>query len=198
MNFLREDEEDEEDDELELAETDIHCTQCEDPLHLTEEVFLLRIIRPYVEEGRHVHEDVLDGNGNFKHPPAFFCFTCWEEEQENLETIQEDVPPVADPRGILLCDICRSDILEEESVALLQFGELHLSQRAPNHKHSPTFVELDSGKHICTACLTHLEDTRTDPIWSEDIEPTPNVSVCIEGIFSRCWRYGTCTCPQKR
>lgn len=189
---------DDEDDEVEnTIESGACCAQCEDPIHLADEIFLLRVVRPFLVNGELKHFDVLEPNGEFTYEPAFFDFGCWEEEQENLETIQEDIPPVPDEEGMLLCDICRSDIRQGECVGLLNFGEMQWSERSPNNQHTFVFAPLDEGKHICTACLAHLDNERTNPIWPQDIEPVPGADICVEGVFTRCWRYGNCTCPHK-
>jgi hypothetical protein len=161
---------------------------------MVEEVFLLRIVQPFVDGGHVLHKDVLKHNGDFKYTPSFYCFDCWEEIIEEQREAQEDAPPIPDAAGIILCDICESDVLPGELVGLAQFGEIHWSDRAPNGRHSPVFVDMGDDKHICLGCLHLMEGERTEPLWPNGIEPIPDFEVCEEGLFARCWRYGNCTC----
>lgn len=195
LTGLPEFEEDIEEEEESLEEpTDCYCAQCTNELEMVEEVFLLRIVQPYIIDGKLQHNDVLTQSGEYKYAPAFFCFDCLEEVLEELREVQEDAPPTADKQGILLCDICESDILPGELVGLTQFGELHWSERAPNGQYSPTFVDMDDEKHICICCLHLMEGERAEPLWPDGIEPVPEFTACEEGLFARCWRYGNCGC----
>ena len=99
--------------------------------------------------------------------------------------------------GIILCDICESDICQGEAMGLVQFGEIRLSDRQPSNQLSTAFVGLADAQHLCIACLTHLEDDQREPIWPDEIEPVPNFDVCVEGIFERCWRGTGCACPKR-
>ena len=185
-----------EDEDTELLDTptDLRCVQCGDVIHLTEEIFLLRIVLPFSTASGLMQYDVLNDRGDYKYEPAFFCFSCWEEENEDLQEKQEDVPPVRDSLGVISCDVCHSDVRQGELVGLVEFGELHWSTRSPNFRHTHTFDSLSNDKHICIACIHHLDTSRLQPLWPGEIEPTPGVAVCTEGIFERCWRYGNCTC----
>lgn len=198
LTYDVENEEDEDEEGYGFAVPGLYCAQCESHIHLMEEIFFLRIVRPYIVDGNLTHFDILDDQGLPTYEPAFFDFGCWEEEQEHLTEIQEDIPPVPDPLGILLCDVCHSDILPGESVGLLHFGEMHWSDRSPNNQNTPTFKAMDEGKHICITCICHLDNNRTDPLWPQEIEPVPGVQVCVEGVFERCWRHGNCTCLKSR
>lgn len=188
--------EEEAEDEEENETSGSICAQCEDELPISSEIFLLRIVHPFVADGTFHQLDLLNDEGAYKYEPAFFCFSCWEDEEEALREIQEDVPPLLDDVGLISCDICQSDVLSREAVGLLHFGEIQWSARSPNGIVTPTFAPMSEGKHICIACLHHLDTNRTNPLWPDDFEPALNTSVCIEGIFSRCWRYGNCTCPR--
>lgn len=158
---IEEYEEDYEEDDVSLAEpSGSYCVQCAEALHLAEEVFLLRLVHAYVVEGKLHHVDVLNEEGNFLYEPAFYCFDCCEEALEEVTTLYEDAPPVLDPAGIILCDLCQSDILPGELVGLAEFGELQWSERSPNSRHSPVFVQMDDRRHICIGCLQHLEEER--------------------------------------
>ncbi len=191
-----EDDEDNEDNEEKGEGSRVPCAQCEGEISFNEEVFLLRIVQAYYENGMLVHRDVEE-DGEPRYEAAFFCFSCWEEEQESLEEFREDCPPVRDGNGLLACDLCESDILEEETVGLLLFGEVQKSERCPNGDATATFAAMSDGKHLCISCLHSLSNNRTNPLWPDDIEPAPGLDVCIEGISERCWRYGNCTCANR-
>jgi len=181
------------DDEETILEesTGCYCVQCTDEIRMVEEVFLLRVVQAFFTEGRLQHVDILDPAGNYVHEPAFFCFDCWEETQEELNDQMEDVPPMQHAAGFILCDICQSDVLQGETVGVLSFGEIHWSERSPNHEYSPVFVDMDNEepKHICIGCLYHLEENRDHPLWPEGVEPIPGVTApTIDDLFGRTWR----------
>lgn len=184
-------------DEDESIASGFQCGLCANEVNLTDEVFLVRIVHPFIIEGELVYYDIIDERGEYKYPPIFFEFECWESEEEEVQCIQEDVPPIVAPDGIILCDICRSDICQGEAMGLVQFGEIRLSDRSPNNCHSAHFEGMAEPQHLCIACITHLEDNQRDPLWTGEIEPVPNHEVCVEGIFERCWRGGTCACPKR-
>jgi hypothetical protein len=194
-SLTEEDEADEE--ESELMSSGCPCTLCSNDIKLTDEVFLLRIVHPFVLDGALTYYDILDEKGRYKYPPVFFDFSCWEEEEEEIHTIQEDVPPLGSEDGIILCDICESDICQGEAMGVVQFGEIRLSERSPNNCLSASFVGMADSQHICIACIAHLEDNQRERIWEEEIEPIPNYEVCTEGLFERCWRGGLCACPKR-
>lgn len=186
-------EEDEEEEEL-TEPTGCYCVQCTNELEMVEEVFLLRLVHSHLVQRELQHSDVLAADGNYKYMPAFFCFDCYEELVEEVRGQQEDSPPIPDPAGIILCDICESDVLPGELVGLAQFGEIHWSDRAPNGRHTPVFVDMNDEKHICIGCLHLMEGERGEQIWPDDLEPVPGFEVCEDGLFSRCWRHGNCPC----
>lgn len=186
------------DDEEELLPSSgCACTICLSDIKLTEEVFLLRIVHPFIIDNQLQYFDVVDELGRYKYPPAFFDFGCWEEEEEEIQTIQEDVPPVLDRDGIILCDICESDICQGEAMGVIQFGEIRESERSPNNVASASFMAMAEPQHLCIACIMHLEDNQQDRIWQDEVEPVPHHEVCVEGIFERCWRGGICACPKR-
>jgi hypothetical protein len=173
------------------APTGCFCVQCVEEIGMVAEVFLLRIVLPVFNGTELQHLDVLTADGSCRYEPAFYCFECWESTEEELTEQQEDIPPLEHPSGIILCDICRSDVLPNELVGLLHFGEIHWSDRAPNCKHSPVFVNMDNDdpKHICIGCLYHLEENRENPLWPGGIEPIAGFTAqTVDDIFERKWR----------
>lgn len=187
--------EDEDDEEGEPA--GCLCVSCESELRIDEEVFLLRVVRASFDGTKLEYFDLIDDEGHYAYEPAFFNFGCWEEEHEQVQDIQEDVPPVQHDAGVILCDICESDILQGETMGLLEIGEVRVAERSPNNQRTAHFVPIGSAEHLCIACLKHLEDNRTDPIWQNEFEPAPDIEVCSEGILARCWRAGKCDCPKR-
>jgi hypothetical protein len=186
-------EDDLEDEEAVVLEepTGCQCVQCTDEIEMVAEVFLLRIVQPYFVDGQLQHIDVAGPDGGYAYDPAFYCFDCWEEVQEQLTEQMEDAPPLQHPAGLLLCDICQSDVLQGEIVGMVSFGEIHWSERAPNHERSPVFVDMDNGepKHICIGCLYHLEENRDHPLWVNGVEPMPGVTApTLDDLFGRTWR----------
>lgn len=186
-----EDASDEEADVLPEEPTGCCCVHCTDEIGMVEEIFLLRIVFPFLTNGELQHVDATRRDGGYAYEPAFWCFDCWEATQEELAEQQEDCPPMQNSTGIILCDICQSDVLPGEAVGLLSFGEIHWSERSPNHTRSPVFVDMDNGepKHICIGCLYHLEENRDHPLWPEGIEPAPgHAAPTVDDLFGRTWR----------
>lgn len=187
--------EEEDDDEEELSEeSGICCAECGSDLKLTEEIFLLRVVQPVRSPSGVQNVDILNQDEDYLYAPTFFCFDCWEELQEELQESMEDIPPVMDVGGIIECDICRSDILPEETMVVADFGELHWSERNPSGAYTIKFVEMQKDVHVCVSCARNMEESRSTPIWELEINPKPGLQVCAEGLFERCWRYGNCKC----
>jgi len=170
----------------------IYCTSCGDELGLTDEVFLFHIVHVVNTDAGLQMVDVLEMNGYFRYIPVFWCFSCWEETLEEVKELLEDSPPLEDADGIVECDICGSDILQGEAFATAAFGELHYSERNPHREYMPKFVGMNNEIHVCIGCLNHLEESRDTPIWKTGVEPVPGLSVCLDGLFERCWRTRTC------
>ncbi len=181
----------------EKIESGFLCGCCSNEIKLTDEVFLVRIVHPFILDGKLEYLDIINDRGEYKYPPVFFDFDCWEEEESEVQDIQSDVQPIVAHEGIILCDICESDICQGEAMGLVQFGEIRLTDRQPNNQLSASFVGLAEHQHLCIACITHLEDSQREPVWAGEIEPVPGVEVCVEGVFERCWRNNGCACPNR-
>ena len=181
--------------DLPAEETGVECAKCLSDLLYTEDIFLVRVVTTTMENKALQYYDIIDTDGNARYSPGFFCYGCWDELLEELKELYEDVPPVKDAAGFMSCDICDCDIREGETIGLLQLGEIHLSARCPNGKLTPKFVPTGQDQHVCVGCLYHLDAQAESSLWPEDIEVLPDVFVCQEGIFDRCWRTGNCTCP---
>ena len=186
--------------EAEVEGSGIYCTSCGDELEFTDEVFMFHIVHVLPTQRKLHVVDVLEADGGFRYIPVFWCFDCWEEAQEEVKDQQEDTPPIEADGSVAECDICGSDILVGEAFATAAFGELHLSDRAPSREYAAHFVSMKSDTHICIGCLHHMEENRDTPIWKTGVEPIPGHPACLDGLFERCWRTGSCehaTCTQR-
>jgi hypothetical protein len=187
-----EDQEDTDDEDVVFEEpTGCCCVHCVEEIEMVAEVFLLRIVQPLMSGRQLQHVDITTPDGGYRYDPAFFCFDCWEEVEEELTQQMEDIPPLQHAAGLILCDICQSDVLQGEAVGVISFGEIHWSERAPNHNRSPVFVDMDNGepKHICIGCIHHLEENRKHPLWPEGVDPVPGMTVDnLDDLFGRTWR----------
>ena len=135
------------DNEDELLPSGCTCCLCTNDIKLTDEVFLVRIVHPFIIETKLEYFDIVDDQGRYKYSPVFFDFECWEEESEEVQTIQEDVPPIEAMDGIILCDICESDICQGEAMGLVQFGEI---------RHYAAELLLHTSRAECTSFLSEL------------------------------------------
>jgi hypothetical protein len=174
-----------------VAPTGVKCGQCGEALTLTEEIFELRVVQAELFRGALQHYDVLDDDGDFSYTPYFFEFMCWEQMEEGLRELAEDMPPIEEHGAILECDVCRSDILPLETLGLVRFGELHHSPKNPDGT-AILFESMGSDKHLCISCLHHVNRNGV-PYWNW-VEPIPDRTCCSLGIQQRCWRKNQCTC----
>lgn len=188
------------------------CVKCEDGISLTEEVFLLTIAQPFMNYSDGIATLVLierDQSGVPFEEPAFYDFACWENVKEEAQEACEDTPPVQSDNGLLCCDICESDILEGETMAIETFGEIQWSERCPNNLPTHAFVPMSDGKHICIACLAAIDTDHIRPNLLSYLSMAagmPCQEICLSGIHSRCWRpesineapTSCTTCPNRK
>ena len=183
--------------------TDIECAATHEAIEFAEECFLLRIVQCQSSMNEFQVYDVLDDHGDYRYDPMFFTFSAWEGIVEELEELHDDVPGIEDTlhesHGVTQCDICSSDIRAWEVMGYSYIGEIHSSERQPNKERSVIFNSFHSHKKLCIGCLYYLESEHLSSpdvrLWPVDIEPVPDVDwVCVEGIYSRCWRRQTCPC----
>lgn len=180
-----EDEEDEE-DELNTEQVAAYCPHCEEPIRLTEEVFLISFVRAYQGPGG-VEFKELRPNGEPVGFPCIYCFECWEDLKESLHEGCEDTLPIEDVRdmGVLECDICRSDVCVGETFALETFGEIHWSKRCPNGEPSMVFEAMSESLHICIDCISNIEQ---DDQFNLEVHDHDDLETCAVGRHLRCWR----------
>lgn len=192
-------EEDEEDlfEDLPVA---CFCAKEGCEIRLTEEMFVLTFVRPYRSEQGVTMVNTYP-NGRLIEEPLFYCFSCWEEVKEDAQDACDDVPPMEEHGGLATCDICQSDIMEGETMAVETFGEMHMSQRCPSGQPTMTFDHPDEGSHVCIACIDNMDFEHVRPNFTDSIEvlQDEDYNTCTQGLQRRCWRdRSTCVhCPLK-
>jgi len=196
LGLVPEDEEEEEALPNDWTRSKERCVACDDHLHFTEEIVLLKVMYPAIEGGNEVLKNfvVEDGEnpGDFYYTPLFFEFECWEQTAESLREMVENAPPVRDKHELMRCDFCDCSICENEILGCAYIGELHVSNKLPNGEVTTKFVSIANPYHVCVGCLVLLNDQELD-LWDEDINQTGE---CQECTHIRCWRYdATCSCP---
>lgn len=190
-----EDEDDAEDEDDISADIVLDCIKCGEPIRLTEELFIFKIARPFVDPtSRLVTFHEFDRNGVLLEEAAVHCFGCWEEVNEEAQVACDDVPPVTHPNGLCICDNCGSDINEGETMGLATYGEVHWSSKMPNGIPQHEFEEIGDSKHICIVCIHNMDLEYVRPDYAANLrvrDEEPN-EACSDGLSKRCWRHGTC------
>lgn len=185
FNILSEDEQ--EDLSRAVYRTGVECASCGENIFYTDEVFLISIVCPIISVEGVIYEVLQADNGDFLYEPRIMNLECWEEVEEELRNKVEDIPPILDMRAVLECSVCESGIRERESVGLIQFGEIHCSQRNPNLSSTNTFETYDNDPDIiCLSCIRFLND-EVNTLWNGDVQEGDE---CREGTYLRCWRQG--------
>lgn len=170
-----------------IYRTGIECARCGDDVHYTDEVFLISIVRPTISVEGVIYEMLQADDGDFLYEPRTMNLECWEEAVEELRERMEDIPPILDLRAVLECSICESGIRTGESVGLIQFGEVHCSQRRPEDASTNTFETYDHDPQvICLSCI-RLFNEDVNCLWEGDVQEGDE---CKEGTYLRCWREG--------
>lgn len=171
--------------------TDFSCTTCGEPIPFADEVFVLTIMLVQMTERGVQYSPLLFEDGDFLYEPHFFCFSCCENNKEELEGLVRDMPPVEDNYSILDCSACKSGIRSGEVSALITHGEIHLSKRSPNGESGGSrFTCMDDDPTvICISCVNRLNKDVVDELWYEYVK---QYKECSEGTQIRCWRNG---CP---
>jgi hypothetical protein len=177
------------DDELYslINRTDKECASCGEPIHYTDEVFLLSVVRPIISVEGVLYEMMQAEDGDFLYEPRILSLECWEELEETLREWVADQPPILDPRSVLECSACESGIQQGETLGLVQFGEVHCSQRTPDGVPTSIFESYDNDpKNVCIACLRLLNSELCN-LWDGTVQQGTE---CKEGTSIRCWRNG--------
>lgn len=194
--------EDIEEEEEDLDSTTHSCTYpCGDSLPYDTEVFLLTVVVCSLQLGKIAFPPALDTDGDFLYEPCFFCFSCWEELEEEISTRTRDTPPVVDDYAILDCSVCKSGVRRDELAATIQIGEFIHPRRTPDSTLGSSFIpnSIEPTDHIiCINCLNILSTDIVDNLWTH---PVMQHNECAEGTVLRCWRHGcsaTNDCPRDK
>lgn len=167
------------------------CAQCEDDLIMTEDVFVIRVMRPVIVAGHPQLRDLLDEEGDFFYENYFLHFKCWEEIVEDFKEEIEDAPPVPDEFPLLRCDCCGSAIREHEPVLVATMGELIRSKRSPsNTGQGLELVPSGAPDVYCTWCLSMINEHYLT-FWEDGVTIDGE---CLECQHVRCWRGFDCAC----
>lgn len=189
----------EEEDERDPDDTEHSCSHpCGDTLPYDTEVFLLTVAVCSMQLGRLAFPPALDTDNDFLYEPCFFCFSCYEEIEEEIRTRTRDTPPIADDYAVLDCSVCASGIRRDEVIGMVQIGEFIKSHRTPDDgsctAFKPNSAEL-TDHVLCITCLNILNNDIVDTLWTH---PVMQHGECSEGSALRCWRLGcsaTNDCP---
>lgn len=183
--------------------TTLMCTECDRTILFLDEVMLLELVVPVPnpDDGTITFQPLVDENGEYTHSPAFFDLDCWDGVEHSLKHDIRHAEIVHHVKGIVVCDICSSDILPWETMARARWGEIHASNRSPNGEDSQVFstCNCDTEVHICVACTARLPqhvDGGQHHMWGQLIPPFMDGYACQGGIRSRCWRQPTCLCRE--
>lgn len=183
--------EEDEEDEFDPDATNQSCSwPCGDRLPYETEVFLLTVAVCSIQLGSVAYPPALDSEGDFLYEPCFFCFSCWEDIEDEIRTRTRDTPPIADDYAVLECSICCSGIRRDEVLGVIQIGELIRSHRTPDDQVAASFKPNSSEPtdHVlCIVCLNILNTDIIDTLWTC---PVMQHNECSEGSALRCWRHG--------
>lgn len=172
-----------------LAASGHICGDCGEDLHFVDELFLIQVV--YLNRVGETFEMyfVEDEDGEFEYDPYFFHLECWEKNHETLGELVDETPAIIHPASIAVCSCCKSDILPWEVTGSIQFGELHRSQKTPNHEATLYFHVYGSNPtFMCLSCLIELNDQVIE-LWEDGVDQHGE---CIDGSHERCWRRGLC------
>lgn len=182
-------EEEEEEEEGLWVESGHTCSACNENIHLTEEIYMLKVVVPSITD-KIQYSDIVAEDGDFLYEPLFFCYNCWEELIETIKEWVEDSPPVDDAHSIFNCSICNSGIRQGEVMSVSAFGEMHITRRSPDGITGTRTFEIcdDDPTKVCIHCLRMIDEDSVD-LWNGGVS---QLNECREGTAVRCWRYG---CP---
>ncbi len=165
------------------------CADCSEELLVTDEVVLVQIVLPALDQqGRVSYPPFLNPQGEYAYDTFFFHQSCWMGNEETLRESLEDegLEPVGDQYSFCGCTICQSGIRLNEPSLLVQPGEMQSSQRSPNNERALTFVSYTGQTELwCLSCTRAVND--------EVIEMWDSISYqgeCVGCTHDRNWRIG--------
>ena len=191
---LTEEKKESEEEEEEAQPTDMVCGGCLESITLGEDVALLQLVVPYINEKGIQYAILFDDQGEPEAEPLFFSYECWENTAESIAEAIADAPALEEPGSVLECDYCKSSVRMGEKCVAVQLGELITSERRPPRsweEEVTTFLPTDDQPYIlCLSCTRTFIELEEVEIWTH-ISQNGECPLCTRG---RCWRVGKCTC----
>jgi hypothetical protein len=161
------------------------CARCDEKIMLLDEVYLLQVVVARMN-GEFSIQPAESDEGDYLFEPILFCFSCWEENCEDLISLDEGQATIYDERGVFDCTVCDSSILTDEYFGQPLIGEIRCSERMPSGEVSHYFHYLEGNKEppcICISCLKRINDEVVE-MW-DDVDQEGE---CDVGTHLRCWR----------
>ena len=168
------------------------CADCGEKINYTDECVLVEVIQPQKLGGKNFYHKVIDEeslNGDFLFEPYFFCFSCWDDNYDNLKEDIEDSPPIEDDESQHTCTCCGAGIRDWEYAGIFSVGECHVSRRAPNGVPGPHFESDVEPELLCLYCLRLINENYIE-LW----ENLYQNEECMDCTQLRCWRFPQCGC----
>lgn len=188
----------EEGDEVEVREneTETTCDGCGELLCLNEDIAIVQLVKPGLNEDTEVvFSPIMGEDGEPFLRTLYFHFPCYEMVGESIAEAVADAPPLTEPNAILDCDYCCSTIRLGETAGTVTLGELAIS---PRLKTTTTFVPVQDrdGSNLppyvlCLSCVDQLAQESAIDEWA-GVSQKGECSGCMK---SKCWRAGRCICP---
>jgi len=168
--------------------TEHSCAGCSDVLCLTDEVVVITVVAPTIENNDIRYAIAEADDSDFLYEPRFMDYGCWENTANELGAELDNLPPIDEISAVVLCRICSSGICLGELMGLVTKGELHCSQRSPEIASTTIFDEQDPDPDpVCIVCLSKLSEEYL-ALW----DSVGQGDECEDGKNIRCWRHG---CP---
>jgi hypothetical protein len=165
-----------------------NCSDCSEDLMLTDDVVLVQVVIPKVENGQVVFPVFENPDGSYAYEPYVFHDHCWGENVDLMRASLEEAGwlPKPDQYAFCRCAYCDSGIRVGEPMGFISYGQLTTSKRVPNGEVSVTFEEgKGQAERVCLSCLRVIND--------EVIEMWERLSYggeCAECTYERIWRDG--------
>lgn len=177
-----------------LVKEDHRCGSCSDNLKAGVRMNLLVVVRGHVNpHGPTIYVPSINQQGTYEHHPYFFHWKCWEEVVEALNEMNDGTDPdhVIGATVLGECVGCGAHILPGELMGAVYDGKLTLADRAPSGQWALDFIASSSVVHVCSVCLNDINLSIVEGLWGSE-RYLRQGDECVDGVSSRCWRYGTC------
>lgn len=153
--------EEDEDDPTE-CECGIDCAHCDEPIEPNDAVVLVVCCVGQHFQGEDQYYVCLDDEGDYKYTPMFMHENCWMGVEDEVRTLESDVPPTRHDGEFTRCEICGSTILPWEEFASVTTGEMHISSCMPRNQAEPSFQPLQPPRPYCFGCMAHVDELIED------------------------------------